>query len=198
MTEWVFIYASTGERKISLIVLLALEFMRGHLNSPKQSKDHGNHEATRMLMALSTQAHFLTLFHFSVQIKFSLHASELHKTKLQPLSALLFSSFLSEQSIDMAVVQELQGHLLLINYNRSQHITQWALLLVMLISRTDPLGYGEKMQTPLNKLKELKLEKTGNSISTLSHGMTLKQFGLDVIHLLEIKHLLEGAVQRKT
>lgn len=67
----------------------------------------------------------------------------------------------------------------------------------MLISRTDPLGCGEKMRTLLNKLKELKLEKTGNSISTVNHGMTLKQSGLDVILLLEIKNLLEGAVQRK-
>lgn len=49
----------------------------------------------------------------------------------------------------------------------------------------------------LNKLKELKL-KTGNSISTLNCRMTLEHFGLDVILLLlEIKHLLEGAIQRK-
>lgn len=42
MMEWVFIYTSTGERKISLIVLVALELVRAHLNSPKETKDHGN------------------------------------------------------------------------------------------------------------------------------------------------------------
>ena len=68
----------------------------------------------------------------------------------------------------------------------------------MLISRTDPLGDGEKAGTVLSKLKELKLKKTGNSISNVNCRMTLKQLGLDVILLLlEIKHLLEGAIQRK-
>lgn len=67
----------------------------------------------------------------------------------------------------------------------------------MLISRTDPLGCGEKMGTLLNKLKELKLEKTGNSISTVNHGMTLKQSGLDVILLLEIKKPLRRSCSKK-
>lgn len=68
----------------------------------------------------------------------------------------------------------------------------------MLISRTDPLGDGEKAGTVLSKLKELKLKKTGNSISTVNCRMTMKQLGLDVILLLlDIKHLLEGAIQRK-
>lgn len=62
-----------------------------------------------MLMSFSTQAHLPTLFHFPVQRKFSLHASELCKTKIQALSALLFSSFLSEQTIDMAAVCKLQN-----------------------------------------------------------------------------------------
>lgn len=68
----------------------------------------------------------------------------------------------------------------------------------MLIVRTDPGRDAEKAGTELNKLKELKLKKTGNSISTLNCRMTLEQFGLNVILLLlEIKHLLEGAIQRK-
>lgn len=61
-----------------------------------------------MLTCFSTQAHFLYLFHFLLERKFSLHASELHKTKFQPLSALLFTSFLSEQTVDTAVVCKLQ------------------------------------------------------------------------------------------
>lgn len=68
----------------------------------------------------------------------------------------------------------------------------------MLIVRTDPGRDAEKAGTELNKLKELKLKKTGNSVSTLNCRMTLEQFGLNVILLLlEIKHLLEGAIQRK-
>lgn len=90
-----------------------------------------------MLMDFSTQTNFLTLFHFPVQRKFSLHTSELHKTKLQPLFTLLFSSFLSEQTIGMGVIRKLQGHLLT-NYSGSQHRTRGALLLVMLKDR--PIG----------------------------------------------------------
>lgn len=66
----------------------------------------------------------------------------------------------------------------------------------MLIIRMDPPGYGEKAGTELNKLKELKLKKKENTISTVNYRMTLEQLGLDVILLpLEIKHLLEGAIQ---
>lgn len=96
----------------------------------------------------------------------------------------------------MVVVCKLKGHFLLTNYSGSQHRTQGGFLLIMLIIRMDPLGYGEKAGTELNKLKELKLKKTENTISTVNYRMTLEQFGLDVILLLlEIKHLLEGAIQ---
>lgn len=61
--------------------------------------------------------------------------------KLQSLHTLLFSTFFPEQAIDMAVVT---GHLPLTNYNGSQHRTQGALLLAMLIVRTDPRGDAEK------------------------------------------------------
>lgn len=101
-----------------------------------------------MLTCFSSQAHFLYLFHFPLEQKFSLHASELHKTKFQTLSALLFTSFLSEQTVDMAVVSKLQGHLLLSNYSRTQHRTQKVLLLIF---RANPLGDDEKAGTVLNK-----------------------------------------------
>jgi len=83
-------------------------------------------------MGFSSQAHFLTIF-TSQYREISLHVSELHKTKLQQLSPLLFSFFLSEQTFDIAVVGKLYGHLLLTNYSGSQHRTQGAFLLVMLI-----------------------------------------------------------------
>lgn len=92
----------------------------------------------------------------------------------------------------MAVVCKILGHLRPTNYRRSQHRTQGVLLLVMLISRANPLGNDEKAVTVLNKLKELNLKKTGSTISTLNCSMTLNQFRLDVNPLLlQIKHLLE-------
>lgn len=50
--------------------------------------------------------------------------------------------------------------------------------------QTHSLGDGVKVGTVLNKLKELKLKKTENSISMVNCRMILKQFGLDVILLL--------------
>lgn len=119
-------------------------------------------------------------------------------TELQSLFTLLLPSFLPEQAIDMVVVCKLQGHFLLTDYSGCQHRIQGGILLIMLVIRVDPLGDGEKAGTELNKLKELKLKKTGNTISTVDYRMTLEQFGLDVtLLLLEIKHLLEAAIQRK-
>lgn len=74
----------------------------------------------------------------------------------------------------MAVVCKLQGHLLPTNYSRSQHRTQGVLLFIMLILGTNPLGNDEEAGTVLNKLTELKLKKTGSTISAVNCRMTLK------------------------